>query len=199
LGIAVHQCRPRDPEAKGIVERANGYLESSFLPGRAFSSPADFNTQLTDWLAVANTRHVRRIGCAPTARWAADRAGMLALPPVAPTIGWRTQVRLPRDHYVRIDSNDYSVDPACVGRKVDVLADLAQVTATLDGQVVAVHDRCWARHQSLTDPVHHQAALELAHRARRRPDTTDRTDTGEVEQRDLAAYDAAFGLNALPA
>ncbi|GAB3879514.1 IS21-like element ISMbo1 family transposase [Terrabacter terrigena] len=196
LGIAVHQCRPRDPEAKGIVERANGYLESSFLPGRAFSPPADFNIQLTDWLAVANTRHVRRIGCAPTARWAADQAGMLALPPVAPTIGWRTQVRLPRDHYVRIDSNDYSVDPACVGRKVDVLADLAQVTATLDGRVVAVHDRCWARHQSLTDPVHHQAALELAHRARRRPGTTDRTDPGEVEQRDLAAYDAAFGLNA---
>ena len=201
LGMAVHQCRPRDPEAKGIVERANGYLETSFLPGRAFTSPADFNDQLTEWLAVANTRRVRRIGCAPTVRWAADRAGMLALPPVAPTIGWRTQVRLPRDHYVRIDSNDYSVDPACVGRRVEVVADLAQVTVTLGGRVVAVHERCWARHQSLTDPAHHQAALELAHRARGRPgtthttDRTDTTDTGAVEQRDLAAYDAAFGLN----
>lgn len=195
LGIAVHQCRPRDPEARGIVERANGYLETSFLPGRAFTSPADFNDQLVEWLAVANTRQVRRTGCAPTARWAADRAGMLALPPVAPTIGWRTQVRLPRDHYVRIDSNDYSVDPACVGRRVEVLADLAQVTVTLDGRVVAVHERCWARHQSLTDPAHHQAALELAHRARRRTDTTDTTDTDAVEQRDLTTYDAAFGLN----
>jgi hypothetical protein len=117
---------------------------------------------------------------------------MLALPPVAPTIGWRTQVRLPRDHYVRIDSNDYSVDPACVGRRVEVLADLAQVTVTLGGRVVAVHERCWARHQSLTDPAHHQAALELAHRARHRTDTTD---TDAVEQRDLTTYDAAFGLN----
>ena len=40
LGISVHQCRPRDPEAKGLVERANGYLETSFLPGRTFTGPA---------------------------------------------------------------------------------------------------------------------------------------------------------------
>jgi transposase len=44
LGIRVVQCRPADPEAKGLVERANGYLETSFLPGRGFTSPADFNT-----------------------------------------------------------------------------------------------------------------------------------------------------------
>jgi hypothetical protein len=32
--------------SKGLVERANGYLETSFLPGRSFTSPADFNEQL---------------------------------------------------------------------------------------------------------------------------------------------------------
>jgi hypothetical protein len=37
---------PRDPEANGLVERANGYLETSFLPGRGFAGPADFGTQL---------------------------------------------------------------------------------------------------------------------------------------------------------
>ncbi len=40
LGIRVVQCRPADPESKGLVERANGYLETSFLPGRTFTSPA---------------------------------------------------------------------------------------------------------------------------------------------------------------
>ena len=35
---------PRDPEAKGMVERANGHLETWFLPGRRFTGPADFNT-----------------------------------------------------------------------------------------------------------------------------------------------------------
>ncbi|MFI5717761.1 hypothetical protein [Nocardia sp. NPDC051750] len=33
LGIKVLQCRLRDPEAKGLVERANGYLETSFSAG----------------------------------------------------------------------------------------------------------------------------------------------------------------------
>jgi transposase len=198
LGIGVHQCRPRDPEAKGIVERANRYLETSFMPGRAFTSPADFNDQLGRWLQLANTRVVRRIGGAPTERWPADRAAMLALPPIAPSIGWRTLVRLPRDHYVRVDGNDYSVDPVVVGRRVEVVADLGTLTVTCAEKVVASHQRCWAKHQSITDPVHHQAALELAYRAAHRPhpapgNAPDVVD--EVEQRDLAAYDTAFGLN----
>ncbi len=32
LGTRVYQTAPRDPEAKGVVERANGYLQTSFLP-----------------------------------------------------------------------------------------------------------------------------------------------------------------------
>lgn len=194
LGIGVHQCRPRDPEAKGIVERANGYLETSFLPGRTFTGPADFNARLSQWLELANTRVVRRIGCAPARRWAADRAAMLALPPLAPTIGWRARVRLPRDHYVRLDGNDYSVDPAVVGRMVEVVADLDAVTVTCAGKAVASHQRCWAGHQSITDPVHHQAALELAHLAAHRPRPASASEADEVQQRDLGAYDAAFGL-----
>ncbi len=50
LGIGVHLCRPRDPEAKGLTERNNGYFETSFLPGREFTGPEDFNTQFGDWL-----------------------------------------------------------------------------------------------------------------------------------------------------
>ena len=50
---------------------------------------------------------------------------MLTLPPVAPATGWRASTRLPRDHYVRVDTNDYSVHPAVIGRRIEVLADLA--------------------------------------------------------------------------
>ncbi|MFE0722969.1 MULTISPECIES: hypothetical protein [Streptomyces] len=44
LATGVHLCLPRDPEAKGLVERVNGYLEMSFLPVRTFTRPDDFNT-----------------------------------------------------------------------------------------------------------------------------------------------------------
>src|SRR3954452_4708208 len=40
LATKIVQLKPFDPESKGIVERSNGYLETSFLPGRRFSSPA---------------------------------------------------------------------------------------------------------------------------------------------------------------
>ena len=83
LGTKVIVLKPREPEHKGIIERAHDYLERSFLPGRTFAGPDDFNTQLQDWLAMVNARRRRALGCAPTDRIAADRAAMLALPPVA--------------------------------------------------------------------------------------------------------------------
>jgi transposase len=66
LGIAIHQCKPNDPEAKGLVERGNGYYETSFLPGREFTGPGDFNTQMSHWIQTrANQRHHRGLGCRP--------------------------------------------------------------------------------------------------------------------------------------
>jgi transposase len=192
LATRLQFCRPRDPEAKGLVERANGYLETSFLPGRTFTGPGDFNTQLVDWLESANRRQHRALGCKPVDRWATDRDAMLTLPPVAPQLGWRARVRLPRDHYVRLGSNDYSVDPVAVGRFVDVVADTQHVSVHLGAKVVALHERCWARWQTITDPAHRAAALAMAAVAARRPANTEAPD--EVEQRDLGAYDAAFGL-----
>ena len=56
LATRVYVCQPADPEAKGLVERFHDYLERSFLPGREFASPADFNAQLGGWLPKANTR-----------------------------------------------------------------------------------------------------------------------------------------------
>jgi hypothetical protein len=168
------------------VERFHDYLERSFLPGRSFASPADFNTQVRDWLVVANARTKRSLGCAPTDRVGADVAAMLPLPPVAPQVGWGFSTRLPRDYYVRLDGNDYSIHPAVIGRRIQVRADLEQVVATCDGQVVAIHDRSWARHQTFTDPAHAAAAalLRRAHLQIRRP-----LDLDEVQQRDLSVYD----------
>jgi transposase len=192
LGVAVRLCRPADPEAKGLVERANGYLETSFLPGRSFASPGDFNAQLTTWLVRANGRVHRSIDARPVDRWEPDRAAMLCLPPVPPAVGWRSSLRLPRDHYVRVDANDYSVDPAMVGRRVEVVADLDQVRVSCAGRPAARHDRCWARGQTITDPVHREAAAALrrAHRLASVP-----VAETVVQQRNLADYDRITGVD----
>nr|WP_220476275.1 IS21 family transposase [Microcella alkalica] len=181
---------PNDPESKGVVERRNGWFETSFMPGRSFASPADFNAQFTDWLVKANARVVRTTKAAPIDRLEADRAGMLPLPPIPLHLGWRNRVRLGRDYYVRLDTNDYSVDPTLIGRLVDVSADLERVRVRADGRIVADHARIWARGITVTDPNHVQTAARLR-RQFQQPRTAQ--VAGDLT-RDLADYDRAFGL-----
>jgi transposase len=192
LAARVLICRPADPEAKGLVERLHDYLERSFLPGRTFTGPADFNAQLAAWLALVNTRTRRALGCAPTDRIAADRERMLTLPPVAPITGWRIGTRLARDHYVRLDGNDYSVHPAVIGRRIEIVADLDRVRAFCDGRPVADHERVWARHQTISVDEHVAAARAL--RAERLGLLRPTAPADEVEIRPLSDYDTALGL-----
>ncbi|GAA1637848.1 IS21-like element ISMbo1 family transposase [Georgenia ruanii] len=198
LGTRIYQARPRDPETKGMIERANGYFETSFMPGRTFASPADFNAQLTGWLPWANDRVLRPTGVRPAARIGTDAAAMAELPPVAPTTGLTTRVRLGRDYYVRVLGNDYSVDPSVIGRFVDVAADLTTVTVTCAGHVVAVHQRCWDTRQTITDPAHvaTAAVLRQAHQARHRTPAAPARETG-VGMRALTDYDELFALGAM--
>ncbi|HEX5878954.1 MAG TPA: IS21 family transposase [Actinomycetota bacterium] len=190
LATRVLVLRPRDPEAKGVIERAHDYLERSFLPGRTFTGPDDFNAQLQGWLDTVNQRYRRALECAPVDRVAADTAAMLPLPPVPPATGWRHSTRLSRDFYVRLDSNDYSVHPSVIGRRIEVVADLDRVQAFCEGRLVADHPRVWARHQSLTLPEHDTAAKALR---RERIDRSMPVTEPDVQTRDLNDYDDALG------
>ena len=110
-------------------------------------------------------------------------------------------MRLARDYYVRIASNDYSVHPAVIGRLVDITATLDQVVVTCAGQVVAQHQRCWARHMTLTDPQHVAAAAQLRRRYRQQQTAGNsgrvRThrDGHLVPMRSLPDYDALYGVD----
>lgn len=106
-------------------------------------------------------RRAAPLACVPVERLSADVAGMLPLPPVPPAVGWRTSLRLPRDHYVRLDANDYSVHPGVIGRRVEVVGDLGRVRVCRSGRTVADHPRVWARHQTLSDPERVAAARLL--------------------------------------
>ena len=193
LATRVHQLKPHDPESKGIVERRNGFFETSFMPGRTFDSPADFNDQFAGWVDAANRRVVRTLKARPIDLVDADRAAMLALPPIRPCVGWTNQIRLGRDYYVRVDSNDYSVDPTAIGRQVTVTADLERVRVRLDGRDVADHARVWARHMTVTDPAHVTMAQLLREQFGRPRTPAD----DSALMRDLADYDRAFGIDGL--
>ena len=199
LATRVVLAPPRDPEFKGMTERNNGFFETSFLPGRQFASPADFNTQLADWLPIANARTVRSLSGCPVEVLDRDIAAMTALPPHPPAAGLQTRVRLGRDYYVRVDGNDYSVDPRMIGRLVDVTATLTRVIVVCDGTAVADHERCWATGAVVTDPAHVVIAKGLRSQysaAKRDRERAARVMPAQrVMFRDTSDYDVLFGVD----
>jgi transposase len=184
LGMGARLCLRNDPETKGVIERNNGYLETSFLPGRRFDDVADFNRQLTSWLVKANNRVHATTRVRPREAMGEDRGSMLGFPAVLPDPTLRFSIRLPRDHYVRVDTNDYSVNPRFVGRRVEVRMSLDEVVVTCEGTEVARHRRCLARHQTLLAAEH--ARILRAMRAEAR---ATEVFAAAVEERDLAVYD----------
>jgi transposase len=188
LGMGLVICKPGDPEAKGLVERANKYLETSFLPGRRFSSPQDFNAQLAMWLRRANNRLHSTLRCRPSERIGEDRDAMMPLPPVLPDPAWRETKRLGRDHWVRVGTCDYSVHPRAIGRRVDIRVDLDEVAVTCAGDEVARHQRSWAKHRTITDPDHQRAGKIM------RAFAAAVCGGDDVEIRDLSVYDRATGV-----
>ena len=196
LGTRFYVCKPNDPETKGLTERNNGFFETSFLPGRRFTDPADFNAQLAGFLARANARKRRQLqGASANDRVGADRAAMGPLPPIdTATIGWRNSLVLPRDYYVRLDTCDYSVHPSAIGQRVEVMAGLDTVRIRRCGTLVGEHARCWARQQTITDPEHRKAADVMRQAFQNRSPSGRGPAVTEVAERDLSTYDRAFGL-----
>jgi transposase len=179
LKVGWRFCAPADPEAKGIVERSHGYLETSFEPGRQFAGPLDFQDQLDRWYALrANVRFHRGLRARPIDRLAEEE--LRPLPEPLPDLDRRWVVRVPPQPYVRFDTADYSLDPTFVGRRVELRVSPTEVSAVaLDtGEVVARHLRTFSRYRTVTALAHARAL-----RDRRGPKDPI------VEVRPLARYD----------
>ncbi len=184
LGIGPGCASGTTPRPRASSKRMNGYFETSFLPGRRFEDVGDFNRQLTGWLVKANHRIHATTKVRPSEAVWEDRGSMLAFPPLLPDTSLRVRIRLPRDHYVAVDGNDYSVNPRFVGRRVDVRVTLEEVVAHCDGTEVARHRRCLGRNQTLLGAEH--ARVLRAMRAER---IVAQALADAVEERDLAVYD----------
>jgi transposase len=183
LPVSWRFCEPGDPQAKGLVERLQGYMATSFEPGRSFINHHDFQDQLDDWFDTrANRRLHRTLRRRPLELLAEELEVMRTLPEWAPGTERRWVLRVPPDPHLRFDTNDYSLDPRLVGRRVEVCVGQREVSAiALDtGELACCHQRCFARHRTITAPEHARA-LKAA-RGERRLD--------EVEIRPLARYDA---------
>jgi hypothetical protein len=175
---------PADPQAKGQLERQHDYLEKNFEPRRSFVNHHDFQDQLDSWSEKANGRQHRTTRAVPADRLAHER-GLSPLGDIQVDTDKRWVLRVPPQPLVRVDRNDYSVDPQFAGRRVEIRVSQSTVTATVldSGELAASHRRIFAAGQTIMDPAH-QDRLEIQRQRRRSRDDV------VVEQRSLDVYDA---------
>ena len=162
LPVGWYFCEPADPQAKGAVERLQGYMETNFEPGRRFANHLDFQLQLDAWFEKANARTHKTLRERPIDRLLEEREVMRPLPAREPDLDRRWVTRVPPDPHVRFDTNDYSLDPNLVGRRVEVRVSQREIIAVaLDtGELAARHERVFAKNRTITALEHARALRE---------------------------------------
>jgi transposase len=186
LRVGWHFCDKGDPQAKGVVERLQDFAERSFEPGRVFANELHFQLQLDGWFDTrANPRTHKTLRCRPIDRLLEEREVMAPLPQVAPDVDRRWVLRVPPDPYLRFDTNDYSLDPQLVGRRVEArISDREVLAVAFDsGELACRHARSFAKHRTITALEHARALKHQRHERRGHTEPV-------VEVRSLASYDA---------
>lgn len=175
----------RDPQAKGALERSHRFMRTNFEPGRVFANHLDFQDRLDAWTEKANGRVHRTIRAVPAERLAEEKERMRPLPARMPDVDRREVLRVAAQPFVRVDRNDYSIDPTFAGRRVEVRVSQSEITAVVldTGELACRHRRVFAGGLTLTDPAH-QNRLERQRQTRRQRHQV------EVEIRPLSRYDA---------
>lgn len=146
LGIRLVHSKPYAPEGRGKQERLNRYIRERFIAEATHTGIEnldELNDRFGAWVEqVANRRTHAETHMAPEARFAAGGPPRAADPArLAEAFRWSAQRRVTRTATVSLDGNHYSVDPALVGRRVELRfdpEDLAAVDVFLEGRPAGV-------------------------------------------------------------
>jgi hypothetical protein len=149
-----------------------------------FANHLDYQDRLDTWTEKVNGRLHRTTRAVPAQRLAEEQARMRSLPVQMPDTDRRQVVRVPAQPFVRVDRNDYSIDPAFAGRRVELRVSQREIIAVVldTGELAARHRRVFAGGLTVTDPSH-QTRLERQRELRRLRYQV------EVEIRPLSRYD----------
>jgi transposase len=174
VALAQHynfQPRPvgvRRGNEKGRVERAIGYLRTSFWPPEKWTDLADLNAQAGRWCQEVSGRRV----CPEDSTLSVWEAGeheqtrLLSLPDNPYPAEDVKEAQVGKQPYVRFDRNDYSVPAQLVSRMLTVRATSTRVRILDRTQVVADHPRSFAVGMQIEEPTHLAALEEQKRRAR---------------------------------
>ena len=120
-------------------------METNFEPGRRFANELDFQLQLDAWFEKANARTHKTLR-RPVDRLGEEREVMRSLPGRDPDVDRRWVTRVAPDPMLRFETNDYSLDPQFVGRRIEARVSQQDISAVVldTGELACRHERSFA-------------------------------------------------------
>jgi transposase len=161
-------CRIYEPQEKGHVENAVGYVRRNFMvPLPRFSDFASFNAHLEDRcreeFSKTSSMQTKAIG----ELFDEEKHSLLPLPETDFETH-RVEIRRADSlSLIRFDCNDYSVPAHHTHKEFTVLGSIDAVRFCVDGEIVAEHQRDWGKKGRHYNPIHYLAIAE------RRPNGLD--------------------------
>jgi transposase len=152
----VDACAPRQPQAKGKVERRIGVDRQSFDPRRRVWDSLEELQAVRDAALLEEARR-RRCPATGTTVWEAyarERPHLGALPPLPEPFDVVVERRVGIDCTVAFEGRSYSVPFRLVGRRVEIRGAARDVLVLDSGALVARHRRGSAE-RLLIDPRHY--------------------------------------------
>lgn len=176
-GFTVKCAKPYCPKTKGKVERTIGFVQTSFLPGRAFTAGLDdAQRQLDEWVADVNTRVHRTHGEVIDERFAREAPLLTLLRPDLGVIGVRTTRRVNAEGFVDYHGSRYQVPAGHRGKTV-LIRDTGE------------HVRIFAADALLYEHPSAAGRGQVLRIAALAPSLARQLETIVVEHRPLAVYD----------
>ncbi len=187
LGIRLIHSKPYSPQGRGKQERLNRLIRERFLLEAEAAGIADLEELNDRWLAwvdaVCNTRVHAETGETPIARFLAGGPPRAADPALLQeAFRWSSQRVVTKTATVSLAGNKYEVDPALVGKRVELRydpEDMSSLSVYLESRLAGV-----AKPFVLGHHVH--PAVPQAVRAQPQPTGIDYLDLVR------RAHDAAF-------
>lgn len=166
-GFTISPCSVGQPQQKGRVENAVGYVKKNFLAGLELTDFRFLNPAVREWLdTVANVRIHGTTKRRPLDLFAEEKPALRPLPHAHYDVGQIRPVRATNRFRVAFDANTYSVPAEYASCLLTLKAYPEELCIYRENRLIARHVRCYDRHQDFEHPDHPKPLLLQRCRAR---------------------------------
>lgn len=165
-GFTIIPCGVRQPNEKGRVENAVGYVKKNFLAGLPLTDFRPVNPAARIWLdTIANRRLHGTTKQQPTELFLKEKPSLKPLSLLPYDIGIVHTVRATSRFRVTLDSNTYSIPAEFASALLTLKVYPDHLCVFHQDKLIARHVRSYDRHQDFENPDHPKELLQQRRKA----------------------------------